>query len=139
MLENLFIYSTDPDGAVRRRHRDGAAFVAYGQPHALGFWARHPDVARFEDGVTTGSDGQAGDVAVRVWLHSGTIEDNTDEPAPASDPASPPDLEFSGAGRMGDAFWLSHPDVAEALVYNHLGVDSLEQDCWLVKVWLKEG
>jgi hypothetical protein len=40
---------------------------------------------------------------------------------------------------MGDAFWLSHPDVAEALVYNHLGVDSMEQDCWLVKVWLKEG
>jgi hypothetical protein len=138
MSETSFVYFTDAEsGSVRRRHRDGAAFVAYGQPHALGFWARHRDIERFEDG-DAGSQAEAGDVAVRVWLRSTRIEDNTDWPAPEGDPSEPPDLEFSGAGRMGDAFWLSHPDVAEVRVFNHLGDDSMEQDCWLVKVWLKD-
>jgi len=138
MPKTQFVYFTDSDtGFVRRRHTDGAAFVAYGQPHALAFWARHPNVERFEEGEG-GSQAEAGDVAVRVWLRSAMIEDNTDWPASESDPTAPPDLEFSGAGRMGDAFWLSHPDIDEAQVFNHLGDDSMEQDCWLVKVWLKD-
>lgn len=136
-MADLFVYFTDPEGSIRRRHRDGAAFVAYGQPHALAFWARHPNVVRFDDG-DGGGQGEPGDVAVRVWLRNALIEDNTDWPAPETDPTEPPDLEFSGPGRMGDAFWLTHPDVAEARVFNHVGLDSMEEDCWLVKVWLKD-
>jgi hypothetical protein len=73
-----------------------------------------------------------------VWVAGGRIEDNTEDP-PTDRPARDPDYEFSGPGRVGDAFWASHPDIAHAEVFNHSGDDSLDQDCWLVKVWLKGG
>jgi hypothetical protein len=132
------IHLVDPvTREVSRSYADGAAFVAYGHPHPLGFWSRHPDVERFEEGEA-GAEAEAGDVAVRVWLRQGRIQDNSETP-PSGKPAHGPDLAFSGPGRMGDAFWERHPDIAHALVFNHLGDDSFDQDCWLVKVWLKGG
>jgi hypothetical protein len=127
------IYLTDPDTQeVLRRYTDGAAFVAYGQPHPLGFWARHPHVDDFTQSEITPAE-----VAVRVWTKH-RIEDNGEgllEEGPSRDP----DYEFSGPGRMGDAFWARHPDVAHAEVFNHAGDDALDQDFWRVKIWLKGG
>lgn len=137
-MTERFVYSTDPvTRAVTRRLADGAAFVAYGYPHSLAFWARHPDVEKFEgdDADETASD----QVAIRVWKRGAPIEENTAEWSDAAAPERSPDLEFSGPGRMGDAFWLAHPDIEHVEVHNHLGDDSMDQDGWLVKVWLKGG
>jgi hypothetical protein len=42
-----FVYTADPETReVTRRHRDRAAFAAFGQPHPLAFWSRHPNVDR---------------------------------------------------------------------------------------------
>jgi hypothetical protein len=129
-----FVYAIDPQTSeVTRRHRDGAAFVALGQPHPLAFWSHHANVAR----IVEGDGSRESDVEVRVWLKDGAASDNTDAPL-GGRPGDDPDYEFSGPGRMGDAFWEQHPDVEYAEVFNHLGDDSLDQDCWRVKIWLKD-
>ncbi|MBO9710584.1 MAG: hypothetical protein J7521_20475 [Caulobacter sp.] len=139
MTPDRFLYTTHPvTKAITRRHADGAAFVAHGHPHALGFWARHPNVAKIVDD-SEGLSGSPTDVAIRVWLRDGWADDNTEELSETTAPDGAPDLEFNGPGRMGDAFWLTHPDIEHVEVFNHLGDDSPEQDSWLVKVWLKGG
>jgi hypothetical protein len=131
-----FVYAVDPDTkAVTRRLSDGAAFIAYAHPHALGFWARHPDVEKFVD-VAESDDGV--DVTVRVWTRSGPIEENLEASPADTAPERPTDLEFHGPGLMGDAFWWAHPDIDYVEVFNHRGDDSMDQDGWLVKIWLKD-
>ena len=138
MTTPLFIYTTDPvTREVTRRLADGAAFLAYAYPHALGFWARHPDVERFqeEDAV----DDPLDRIKIRVWKRGAPIEENTEEWPDSSAPEHGPDLEFSGQGRMGDAFWWAHPDIAHVEVFNSMAIDSMDNDTWAVKVWLKGG
>jgi len=138
MSDKLFVYEIDPETkAITRRHADGAAFQAYACPHAMGFWARHPDVERFEENAAP--EDRPGVVAVRVWAGGAPIEDNTEAWSDVGAPDRDVDLEFSGQGRMGDGFWLAHPDIEHVEVHNHLGADSMDQDGWLVKVWLKGG
>lgn len=135
MSEIRFVYSVDPETkAVTRRLADGAAFIAFGYPHALGFWARHPAVAKFEEGDA--GEEAADQIAIRVWTRGEPIEDNSEE-WPGAAPERDPDLEFNGPGRMGDAFWRAHPDIEHVEVHNLLGDDSMDQDSWMVKVWLK--
>ncbi len=139
MPENLFVYSTDPETkAVTRRLADGAAFLAYAYPHAMAFWARHPAIEKFEEGEA-GLEDQPDLITVRVWTRGAPIEENLEEWRDAVAPERDADLEFSGPGRMGDAFWVAHPDIEHAEVHNHLGDVSMDQDGWLVKVWLKGG
>lgn len=128
-----FVYAIDPDTReVVRRHRDGAAFIAFGPPPRQGFWGRHPNVER----VAQGDGSSDGEIGLRVWLRQGVASEGSDTP-PGIPPDHDPYYEFTGPGRMGDAFWEQHPDVAYAEVFNHLGDDSLDQDCWSVKIWLK--
>jgi hypothetical protein len=129
-----FVYMADPaTREVTRRHRDGAAFAAFGQPHRLAFWSRHPNVDRIAEGDGT-SDGE---IEVRVWLKDGFASERTETPLGVR-PGDDPDYEFAGPGLMGDAFWEHHPDVAYAEVLNVLGNDSLDQDAWRVAIWLKD-
>ena len=131
--ESDFVYSVDPaTREIVRRHRDGAAFVAVGKPHPLAFWSHHPNVNR----VVEGDGASNGEVEIRVWLKDGFACERTETPL-GSRPADDPDYQFAGTGLMGDAFWDRHPDVAYAEVFNHSGDDSLDQDCWMVAVWLK--
>lgn len=136
MTIKRFVYSTDPETkAVTRRFADGSSILAHGQPHALGFWARHPDIVKFEEGDA--GDDAPGMVSVRVWTRGAPVEENTGGWPDDAAPERSPDLEFSGPGRMGDAFWRAHPDIEHVEVHNHLGEYSMDQDGWLVKIWLK--
>lgn len=126
-----YLYAIDPvSGEARRFYRDGAHFVASGQPHPLGFWTSHPSVERISD--STDEDGW---VTVRVWLSPpagvqlgavGLVK-----------PDRPADYQFHGGGLMGDTFWQGHPSIEYFEISNHLGHDSPDQDCWSAQVWLR--
>lgn len=130
MMEHF--YEADPETReIVRRYIDGASFVATGHPHPLGFWVRHPFVHKIQD--STDDDGY---VTVRVWLK---------EPLPLSDlslvtvkPERPSDYSFYGPGKMGAAFWETHPDIEHAEIINFYGDDSQEDDGWNANVWLKD-
>lgn len=129
-----FVYMADPaTREVTRRHRDGAAFAAFGQPHPLAFWSRHPNVDR----IVEGEGASDGEIEVRVWLKEGFASERTETPL-GPRPGDDADYQFAGLGLMGDAFWEHHPDVAYAEVLNFLGDDSLDEDSWRVTIWLKD-
>lgn len=128
-----YLYRIDPaTGDARRFYRDGAAFVAMGQPHPLAFWTNHPHVAKIADSATN-----KGEMTVRVWtdLIGPSDPDTPDRPRPDR----PADFLFYGGGKMRDGFWEAHPGIEYFEVFNHLGHDSEDQDGWNVHVWLREG
>lgn len=128
-----YLYRIDSEsGEARRFYSDGAAFVAHGQPHPLGFWTRHPGVERISD-----SAGEDGALIVRVWTKpfEGTLVGGVG----LARPDRPADFLFHGGGLMSDTFWEGHPDIAYFEITNFLGDDSADDDGWNAHVWLREG
>ncbi|MBO9710652.1 MAG: hypothetical protein J7521_20820 [Caulobacter sp.] len=125
-----FVTLDPKTGEYVRRYRDGQAFVAIGQPHPLGFWRIHPAVATTADEVL-----ETGEYEIDVWL---TPEPLVWTPRVEQNKVDgPPDFTFRGGGRMGPEFWERHPAVQHFEIINWAGGDSMDDDFWNVRVWLK--